>query len=145
MTRVRPSDVELADAAATIVAEAMICCPKLLPATAAVDAVRESLRSEHVHAALLVDGGALVAVVEASDLSDSLPADSPAVALGSLRGRVTRPDADLVTTRDAMTALGRRRLAVVDSGGRCLGLLCLKNSGRGFCSDADVRARALDL
>jgi hypothetical protein len=41
-----------------------------------------------------------------------------------------------------MIAGGQRRRAVVDDEGRLLGLLCLKASGRGFCADADVAARA---
>ena len=32
-------------------------------------------------------------------------------------------------------------IAVVDAGGTLLGLLCLKASGTGFCSTADVRER----
>ena len=43
----------------------------------------------------------------------------------------------------AMLAAGGRRLAVVDHRLRLLGLLCLKRSGLGFCSDRDVAARAL--
>ena len=43
----------------------------------------------------------------------------------------------------AMTAAGRRRAAVISADGRLLGLLCLKVSRAGFCSDQDVRARAL--
>jgi hypothetical protein len=42
-----------------------------------------------------------------------------------------------------MTATGRRRAAVTSADGRLLGLLCLKVSRAGFCSDQDVRARAL--
>jgi hypothetical protein len=42
-----------------------------------------------------------------------------------------------------MTATGRRRAAVTSAGGLLLGLLCLKASRAGFCSDQDVRARAL--
>jgi hypothetical protein len=45
--------------------------------------------------------------------------------------------------RHAMTATGRRRAAVTSADGRLLGLLCLKASQVGFCSDTDVRARAL--
>jgi len=42
-----------------------------------------------------------------------------------------------------MIATGRRRAAVTSADGRLLGLLCLKASQAGFCSDQDVRARAL--
>jgi predicted transcriptional regulator len=120
----------------------MIRSPKLLGPATTIAQVREFFGDDHVHTALLVDRGRLLAVVEPFDLTGSPPAGNPAVTVGRLRGRVTRPDADLATTWKAMTALGRRRLAVVDSHGNLLGLLCLKRSGLGFCSDADVRARA---
>ena len=42
-----------------------------------------------------------------------------------------------------MTTTGRRRAAVTSADGRLLGLLCLKASRAGFCSDQDVHARAL--
>jgi hypothetical protein len=38
----------------------------------------------------------------------------------------------------------RRRLAVVDIYLHLLGLLCMKRSYRGFCSNADVCSRASD-
>ena len=40
-----------------------------------------------------------------------------------------------------MSATSSRRLAVVDDDHRLLGLLCLKRSGSGFCSDDDVISR----
>jgi len=40
-----------------------------------------------------------------------------------------------------MQRTGRRRLAVVDGEGRLVGLLCLKASGSGFCSNEDVASR----
>jgi hypothetical protein len=40
-----------------------------------------------------------------------------------------------------MNATGRRRAAVTSDDGTLLGLLCLKASWAGFCSDQDVRAR----
>jgi hypothetical protein len=55
---------------------------------------------------------------------------------------VVAPSDDLYETWNAMVAAGRRRVAVVTDGGRLVGLLCLKRSGRGFCSDAGIRARA---
>jgi len=53
-------------------------------------------------------------------------------------------DDDLAVVSRAMEETGRRRLAVVDPGGRLAGLLCRKRSGRGFCSDEGVAARAAD-
>lgn len=124
------------------VSDAMIRCPKLLGPTATVAQVRELFGDDHVHVALVVHRGKLLAVIDPSDLTDALPASSLARAAGCLHGRVTRPDADLAATWEIMTALGRRRLAVTDRHGTFLGLLCLKRSRLGFCSNADVRARA---
>jgi hypothetical protein len=45
--------------------------------------------------------------------------------------------------RQAMITAGRRRAAVTTADGQLLGPLCLKASQAGFCSDQDVRARAL--
>jgi hypothetical protein len=45
----------------------------------------------------------------------------------------------------AMTATGQRRNAVISEDGRLLGLLCLKASQAGFCSDEDVADRAREL
>jgi hypothetical protein len=42
-----------------------------------------------------------------------------------------------------MRASGRRRLAVTSDDGTLVGLLCLKASGNGFCSDGDVASRRL--
>jgi hypothetical protein len=50
--------------------------------------------------------------------------------------------ASLAEVHRAMTATGRRRSAI-SAEGQLLGLLCLKASRTGFCSDQDVRARAL--
>lgn len=120
------------------VADAMIRRPKLLPATATADDVRDLFRDDHVHAALVVDGERLLTVIEPHEVEG----DRPARTLGTLRGRVVASYADLWETWGWMTAHGRRRLAVVEDG-RCVGLLCLKRSGRGFCCDAGIRARAL--
>ena len=121
------------------VADAMIRHPKVCgPATTVADA-REQFRDDHVHAVLIVDDGRLKAVVERPDLA-AAPPGMPAHLAGRLHGRTTRPGTLLGTARRAMTA-GRRRLAVVDGDGTLRGLLCLKRSGLGFCSDADVSAR----
>jgi len=118
----------------------MLPCPKVCPPDTSVAQARALFADDHVHALLVVDGDALLAVVERADLAD-VPADTPARSCGRLGERVVGPHEDLPVTSRAMIADGRRRLAVVDSGGTLLGLLCLKRSGRGFCSQADVEAR----
>ncbi|WP_370937801.1 CBS domain-containing protein [Amycolatopsis sp. cg13] len=125
---------------ASTVGEAMLRAPKVLDASATVGEVRGLFEDDHVHAALVVSGETLLSVVERPDL-DGLAEALPAYRAGRLTGRVVGAEADLYETWRGMS---RRRLAVVDSSGRLLGLLCLKRSGRGFCSDADVAARASD-
>lgn len=146
MTRGRmrdpPAAAPPAHLSGSTVGSAMIRHPRLLGPATTIAQVHEFFRDDHVHAALIAGCGTLLAVVERSDLTGSPPASSPAVTAGCLRGRIASPDTDLAAAWTVMTALGRRRLAVVDSLGHCVGLLCLKRSGLGFCSDADVRAHA---
>ena len=122
------------------VADAMVHRPKLLPVTATGRDVRELFLDDHVHAALVSDGDRLLAVVERQDLTETCD-DEPATTLGTLAGRTVDPGADLWSTWTWMTGAGVRRLAVVEDD-RCVGLLCLKRSGRGFCCDAGVWARS---
>ncbi|ALE80272.1 CBS domain-containing protein [Pseudonocardia alni] len=125
------------------VGEAMIGCPKTCGRTTTVHQAREALRDGHVHALLVVDRGVLLAVVERADLVGRAAA-APVRWLGRLSGRTVGPAADAGVVRDAMAAAGRRRLAVVDERGGLLGLLCLKRSGTGFCTEEGVRARAAE-
>jgi hypothetical protein len=138
MTRADPSPAHRATAA-----DAMVHFPKVCPPSATVAQVTELFRDDHVHCALIVDRGRLLAVVERSDLGHARP-HTPARIVGRLPGRVTTPCADLEATLHAMTVQGRRRLAVIDEHSMLLGLLCLKRSGLGFCRDADVQARAAE-
>jgi CBS domain-containing protein len=126
---------------AASVKDAMIKEPKTCLASATVGDVRRFFEDDHVHAALLVQGDLLVAVVERGDVQLPMSESENAAAAGRLKGRVVLPDACLADVFNAMQTTGRRRLAVIDRRGALMGLLCLKNSGRGFCSDADVRAR----
>ncbi len=121
----------------------MLRFPKVCTRLLTVAAARALFGDDHVHCLLVVEDGRLLAVVERHDLEGADPR-LPAWPTGRLSGRVVRPGADLETTRQAMLAEPRRRLAVVGDGGELLGLLCLKRTGSGFCSDADVRARAAE-
>ena len=85
--------------------------------------------------------GRLLTIVERGELAGAAD-DRPAIELGRLEGRTIDPAADLEEVRRRMVAGQIRRLAVVDRQMRLLGLLCLKRSGLGFCSDADVAERA---
>jgi hypothetical protein len=130
-----------------VVADAMVSHPKRLPLAATVGDVRRLFHDDHVHAALIVtQAGWLAAVVERCDISRGLaPDDAGAAPFGRLAGRVVLPGASLRATWLGMTAAGQRRSAVISADGRLLGLLCLKASHAGFCSDEDVAARAREL
>ena len=131
------------------VARAALTAPKLLDERATVGDVHRFFADDHVHAALVVDrAGVLLSVVERADLLDAVDsavaADTalPGSVLGRLDGRTVGGEESLSTVVADMRASRRRRLAVVDRAGHLLGLLCMKQDFSGFCSDADVLARA---
>ena len=125
-------------------AEAMLTTPARHPLSATVREIRDFFRDDHVHAALIVSpAGYLEAIVERDDIAGCQALDAAAAPLGRLAGRTVPAGASLTEVLRAMTATGRRRAAVTGADGRLLGLLCLKASRTGFCSDQDVRSRAL--
>ena len=122
----------------------MLTTPTRHPLSATVREMRDFFRDDHVHAALIVSpAGYLEAIVERDDIAGCQALDAAAAPLGRLAGRTVPAGASLTEVLRAMTATGRRRAAVTGADGRLLGLLCLKASQTGFCSDQDVRARAL--
>jgi len=126
-------------------AEAMLTNPVRHPLSVTVAEIRDFFRDHHVHAALIVSpAGYLEAVVERDDIAYCQALDTAAAPLGRLAGRTVPAGASLAEVHHAMTATGRRRAAVTSADGRLLGLLCMKASQTGFCSEQDVRARALD-
>lgn len=132
-------------AAARTVADAMITEVKLGGSGTTVRELRTLFRDDHVHAAVIVEDGVLLAVVDRADLDATAHDDEAALHLGGRLARTIAPEVDLEQARRRMVTAARRRLAVVTADGRFLGLLCLKRTGRGFCSDLDVRARADEL
>jgi predicted transcriptional regulator len=123
------------------VADALLTRPDVHGRSTTVGELRRYFGDDHVHMALVVDAGTLVAAVERRDLESTLSDDSPAWLVGSLGGRTIGPDAALSDALASMSKTGRRRLAVTDDRGLLLGLLCLKANGLGFCSDDDVESR----
>jgi CBS domain-containing protein len=119
----------------------MVTCPTVHGPSVTVGQLRAFFGDTHVHAAALVERGTLVGVVERGDLLAKLSEGAPARTVAALPGRTIHPGASADEALKAMRRKGRRRLAVVGEGGQLLGLLCLKASGRGFCSDADVASR----
>lgn len=128
--------------AARTAGEAMVRAPKTCGVGTTTGQAHAFFADDHVHALLVVDGPRLVAVVERADLAG--PADAPVHGLGRLAGRTVGPAAPVGAVAARLRSEGRRRTAVVDDEGRLLGLLCFKRSGRGFCTDADVAARAAE-
>ena len=131
------------DEFARTAAEAMLTAPTRHPLSATIREIRDFFRDDHVHAALIVSpAGYLEAVVEREDVDGCDAPGAAAAPLGRLAGRTVAAGASLADVRRAMAVTGRRRAAVTSDDGRLLGLLCLKASRTGFCSDQDVRARA---
>ena len=120
----------------------MLRQPTLCPIDVTVGQVQALLEDVHFHAVLVVDdAGRLVSVLERADLGGLSDSAEPAARFGRLADRTVPPTAPLDETRRQMLSTGRRRLAVVDGDRRLLGLLCLKATSAGFCSEQDVRAR----
>lgn len=126
------------------VADVMLTEPKRCSPSATVGDVRGLFLDDHVHAALIVDRHTLLAIVERGDVEGHLAHDALARDVGTLAGRVVRNNSDAHEVHQLMLATGRPRIAVLDHHGRCVGLLCLKRSGSGFCTDKDVAARRCD-
>jgi CBS domain-containing protein len=124
-----------------VVADVMIRYPKLCGTDTTVGQARAYLADDHVHALLVTHDDVLVAVIERDDLTGTAP-EEPIWPLGRLGDRIIGVDDDLAVVSREMNERGRRRLAVVDRGGRLAGLLCRKRSGQGFCSDEGIAARA---
>ncbi len=130
------------------IAAAMVVRPLTHGPDLTVDDARAALTDPQRHLLLLVADGRLVGTLTREDLVDAGDGTRCALTVSRLAGRTVRADADLARTHADMRSAGVRRLAVVGADDDLLGLLCLKASGTGFCSDAGIaaraRARALD-
>jgi CBS-domain-containing membrane protein len=114
--------------------------PKVHPAEVTTAEIQALFTDDHVHMALLVDtNGRLVTTIERGDLN--AVTTSRAADIGTLDNRTMLPDATLDEAIVALQRGRRRRLAVIDVSGRLVGLLCLKRSGDGFCTDEGIRNR----
>ena len=121
------------------VGDAMLRRPAVHPAELTVGEARAVFATRtKIHLLLLVRDGILVSTLDRDDLTDDADTAAPAAALGSLELRTVAVDVPLQATQEAMVRTGRRRLAVVGPEGHLLGLLCLKRSLAGFCTDDGV-------
>jgi hypothetical protein len=119
----------------------MVTRPTTHGGTTTVGELRAFFADDHVHMALLVDDGLLLATVERPDFDSATDDRAPALTRAKLDGRTISPHAAIEAARMNMRRNGRRRLAVTTEESALLGLLCLKENGSGFCSDEDVSAR----
>jgi hypothetical protein len=125
------------------IADAMVTIPKMHDDATSVAELCEFFSDDHVHAALIASGQRLVSVVERGDLIGAPPSLS-AAPFGRLAGRTVNFDDDLGRVYFEMLRTSRRRLAVIGPSGDLVGLLCMKRSQSGFCSDQDVACRAAE-
>lgn len=121
----------------------MINCPKQVDSTITIGQAEELFTDEHVHMLLLVESQQLVGTLLRTDLHDKpLSPELPARPFSILSGRWVPPDRAVADLMAWMSSQRIRRLAVADETLNLKGLVCLKRTGTGFCSDADVHARA---
>ena len=125
-------------------ADLAVRAPKVLSIEATVADVRAMFSSDHVHLVLIIDDGRLVTTIERADISADTPDNELARALGTLAGRTIDRSVRIDEGWDLLGLGQRRRLAVIDEADRLIGLLCLKSSRTGFCSDLGIAARTED-
>lgn len=122
-------------------ADVMLRRPKTLTGDVSIADVRAALADDHLHMVLLTDGSTLIGTLTRADLPE-LESVGAAIGWSRLQGRTVGPGEPAAEVEQMMVDQGRRRVAVVDDHDSLLGLLCLKQRGRGFCSDADIESRS---
>jgi hypothetical protein len=125
------------------VADVTVRLPKTLALSTTVGEARAEFADDHMHMLLLTSNGFLLGTLVPADLLDAERDDELALVYAVLAGRTVPPTVNAEVMRRVLVSSGQRRRAVVDRDGALLGLLCLKQRQSGYCSDADVRARAL--
>ena len=129
------------------VEDVMVTAPATMQPTATVADARAFFADDHVHMALITTRGRLLGTLVRADLADLDDLDDdavPALSRSRLHGRSVALNEPVEDVRVRLIAHGQRRLAVVDDAGVLAGLLCLKRKLTGFCTDADVAARAAE-
>ena len=139
-------DVPAAEPALTglTVKDVMVTAPATMRPTATVAEARAFFADDHVHMALIATSGRLLGTLVRADIDDLDDDAAPALSRSRLHGRSAALDEPAEDVRLRLIAHGVRRLAVVDDAGALAGLLCLKRKLTGFCTDADVTARAAE-
>ncbi|OZD18180.1 CBS domain-containing protein [Rhodococcus sp. 06-156-3C] len=137
-------DADIANAVQ--VRDVMITRPKIVDSTISVGRAQELFADDHVHMLLVVEQRRLIATLTRTDLPIGYTQHCcSALVFAVMKGRCIREDEPALEILSRMSLQKIRRLAVVDEHLHVVGLLCLKRSGNGFCSDDDVRARGSSL
>jgi len=135
--------VEANDDTRQTVVDVVVRLPKTLSPSTTVTQARQALdEDDHIHMLLITRAGRLLGTLVRADLPPSADGASRALDYAVMRGRTIPPGTSAEQARLQLSSRGERRRAVVDQDGQLLGLLCLKRSHTGFCSDADVQSRA---
>ena len=126
-------------------ADVMIRFPKVHGPATTVGELTRLFTDDHVQCAVLTEAdGRLITVIDRAEVPPGLAPGQPARTLGRRTGRTVTLETGLASLLELLATSGRRRLAVLDGDGRLAGLICLNRRGNGFCSDADVEARAAE-
>lgn len=125
------------------VADVVVRLPKTLPLTTTVGEARAAFVDDHLHMLLLTANGFLLGTLVPADLLDADSDEDLALVYAELAGRTVPPTVSAEVMFRVLVSSHQRRRAVVDRDGHLVGLLCLKQTQTGFCSDADVAERAL--
>lgn len=123
------------------VADAMVRRPKTFPLDATVGEALAAFENSHVHMLLLTHDHTLNGTIVRRDLTPAPSGNAPLLELAHLAGRTASPRAPLTPVRERMIEQGLRRLAVIDPHRTLLGLLCLKRTLTGFCTDDGIDSR----
>src|SRR6478752_8519046 len=117
------------------VADAMITIPKTHDVEISLADAEHAFADVHVHMLLLTRVGILHGTLVRDDLRSDLDRRRPALAIATLDDRTIRAERSLDEARRSMERLTMRRLAVTDDHDKLLGLLCLKQTRQGFCTE----------
>lgn len=129
---------------AQTVSDVMITAPKTHQHDATIETIRAALEDPHVHMILLTRHGVLHGTLVRDDIPSAAPNPCLALELANLRDRTIAPTENLDAVWQRLETSGQRRIAVVDDANTLLGLVCLKRDRTGFCTDDDIRSRAIE-
>jgi predicted transcriptional regulator len=119
-----------------LVRDVMVRRPKTLPADSTVGELRAHFENPRVRTALLADGGRFAGAIAPEELPAAAPDSDRAGAHARTDLPRVGPDATMADALALLDTRGENRLLVLEDDGETIaGLLCLDQSGTGFCTD----------